>query len=536
MPPTLQRIQALRRVVVLNMPQVNCMRSVRWSCFSAFLAIASALCWVSQPATAQFGLVKGSKLIEAKEPTSDAKIKFGEMQRGSLRVKGADQKSNLAILKLNAQYYVYRVTYEEYYDVLSSGDLKARPENKSVEGLNKDLLSSILIPAPDNNPKFSIDQGDFIFEYGAALDEAFRTVLSKNPPVLIRTNAARMMATAAKSGAPAHAKTITELLTHKFFKVGEKFVQTPPEVYYYALKAAENLLAAYHPVWHLDPAKLTRHSLKEDELIPFVKLIEEIVLNGPTVMDKAYTPEVTPTLQSPSPPPAVPAKVDPKNPTPPPASAPVAPKASGVLDAKSLTKEQLLVYEYYRRQAVRALAKVRFDIIGGGTPNEIRPAFTLAKIAVSDFSIIPAPSPAEISEAVLGLIGLTPSTNLRIDEWAFIVARGTELMIAPKLESEENQTLPWRVLASRMNVALANLKKTAPVNSRFRPYQQSISKLCDVITSSITIPIEKVDSTGAVKPSRELLAGWMQQNPPKDPGRSLFDDKPEYKLTSRQGR
>jgi hypothetical protein len=363
--------------------------------------------------------------------------------------------------------------------------------------------------------------------------------LSKNPPILVRVNATRLLAVAAKSGAPAFAKTIGDLLTHKFFKIGDKFVQTPPEVYFHAIRAAEGLLGSYHPVWHLDPAKLTRHALKDDDLIPLVKILMDIVQNGPTIMASAYAGDpVPPKLASPIQPSNPAAKIDPKNPLPPAQNntAPKLPTTTGVLEQKTLTKDQLLVYEMYRRQAVRALAKVRFDIFASNTPNEIRPAFLLAKVAVSDFSLSPAPSQAEISEAVIGLLGITPSTNLRIDEWLYCIARGTELMVAPKLEAEDNQTLPWKLTAARMNATLANLRKTSPQNARFRPYQTSINKLCEVISTSIMNPLEKDDPNSVTKPTRDQLGAWMEQNPPKDPARSLFDDKPEYKLNSRQGR
>jgi hypothetical protein len=276
------------------------MRSVRWLSASLGLCILIGLCTLTVPARGQFSVPKDAKL-DAKEPTSEAKIKLGEMQRGTLRVKGPDAKSNLAILKQNAQFYVYRITYPEYYEPISSGDLKARPENKSVEGLIKELSSTLLFPVPENNAKFSTDQGDFIVEYGAALDEAIRTVLSKNPPILVRVNTARLLATASKSGAPAFAKTIGDLLTHKFFKIGDKFVQTPPEVYFHAIRAAEGLLGSYHPVWHLDPSKLTRHALKDDDLIPLVKIIMDIVQNGPTIMASAYSGEPVPPKLTPTP-------------------------------------------------------------------------------------------------------------------------------------------------------------------------------------------------------------------------------------------
>ena len=86
---------------------------------------------------------------------------------------------------------------------------------------------------------------------------------------------------AAQTGAPAHAKTITALLTNQFFKGPDgKPAETPPDVLYWALKAAENLLAAPDPS-ALGTPNAARHTIKDEDLVPLVRAINDMVLNNP---------------------------------------------------------------------------------------------------------------------------------------------------------------------------------------------------------------------------------------------------------------
>jgi hypothetical protein len=344
-----------------------------------------------------------------------------------------------------------------------------------------------------------------------------------------------MLAVATRSGAPAHAKLIQELLTNQFYKAGDKPVQTPPELLYYTLKAAEGLLAAYDPLAQALPNSY-RHSVPEVELVPLLKALEEMVLKNPPVADRAA--ELNPD----KPPTAVPLGKPDDQPADP-AAKPKEPAAPGALDARTLTTEQVTLVQFYRRAAVRALARVRTDVVGGEADvPQVRPAYALAKVAVSDVSIVPAPSPAEVAEAVIGLCGLHPTPALQIDELGQVLAYGVRLFAGAQVDDRGRSTvdpdtfrpaLPWKTYAARMAAAFNGLKRRTQTHPRLRQQQAAVNALADAVIANITTPIEKDDSSVGGVPSPDTLIRWAEQYPAKDPNRSLYNDSPQYKLTVR---
>ena len=461
--------------------------------------------------------------MEARPVYGDALSKMYDQQQGKLNVSGPDYKAHQKMYREVAQSLVNKVTHEQYYTSAESGELKARPTDQTPDYLLTELNRQILIP--DAAARFSSEQKLYIHEFGAALDESLRAVLTKvgprppkattDPAAIIRVNTGRMLESAARSGAPAHAKTIIELLTNKFYKVGDKFQETPPELVYYALRAAEGLLAAHDPVAHFS-ANPAQHSLKDEDLAALIKVLEEMIINLPQVADKAA--ESNPDQQFK---PGVVPKEDPE--------AKKQDGESGKLDPKSLNPDQEALVKFFRRQAVRALAKVRSDMV-----LDTRPAFTLAKIAVSDASINPAPTPHEVGDAVIGLVGMSPTHALNVDEWAVVVAAGCINFV--RTWGPENKALPWRVYGSRLAGAFANLKRTAPVNARLRPSLQTLNTLADIVTADVTTPLTPPPGReGETRPNVDRLTSWVTTNLPKDPNRSLYNDG-QYKLNSQPAR
>ena len=462
--------------------------------------------------------------------SSTSQIRVSDLKSGKVKVKGPDLVANRAAMQEVANNRVFRVTFESFYSQPDTGELKPRTGEQNLDVLFADLQTFILVPTPERDlPRLTPDQGDFIVEFGAAVDRAVGAVFVRNPPAVVRVNAARMLAEGAKSGAPAFGKTITAMLTNTYFKdKAGKPVATPPEVLFYALRAAENLLAAY------DPAVLVgtfapRHSLPDVELVPLVKLLEEMVVKGPPVADKAAAA----TVDASGRPIALAAPAgEAKD-----GYAADAPKAEA---AKGLTPEQVAVVRYYRRAAIRALAKVRFDTVGskGGPGGETRPAFTLAKVAVSDATLSLPSTPGDAAEAVMGLAGMAPVTSvttLNIDAWASAMAVGMAAYATPRIAAaaSEERTLPWKVYSARLNVAFSALKRGTVSSPRLRPFARPLSDLCDVLLADIITPLEKDNQVGADRPSTDRLAEWRRNNPPKDPAGSLYSDSPQYKLNYR---
>ena len=467
--------------------------------------------------------------LEPKQPAGETLTKMNDLQTGKVRVKGVDYEANKLIIQQYAQYLIFRATFESYYNLPDTGELKPRASEQNFDNVISDLNSRILVPTPDGDlKKLTLVQAEYIDEFAEQIEKAITAVYAKNPPAIIRVNTARLFALAAKSGAPTHAKTIIAMLNNTYFKVAGKATETPPEVLLYALKAAENLLAAHDPkVLFGDQA--SRHSLVPAELTALVKILEVMVVKGPNVSEK-----VAPLLTDPSGLPiALPPTQLPEGAVAPPDG--TTPKVDATVGPKELTAEQLAVTRFFRRQAIRALAKVRFDTLKDAP--DVRPAYTLAKVAVSDPTLSLKASPADVAEAVIGLCGMTPTNrDLQIDGWAYAIAIGVNNFVQPRLTNNADKSLPWKTTAARLNMAMTNLKTSIPNNLRLRPAKKQLDDLIDLTKADLLTPLEKDVLAGVNVPTVERLGQWIIANPPKDPSRSLYTDSPNYKLIAGQPR
>ena len=254
------------------------------------------------------------------DPSPVTSTRVRQMKDARLRIAGPDYKQNVKFLEEFAQHMVFKVTQPKYYYSGSdTGVLLPRPTSDTLDSVFRELDDYMIRPTAENVGKMSVDNADYIKEFGAALDQAVQAVMKKNPPPIIRVNAARMLAFAARSGAPAHAKTITALLNDP---------KTPPEVLLYAYKAAEGFLGAYDP-YAVGRVDANRHCAKEDDLIPLIKALESQVIPGPQIAEHvAESSSIKP----------------PTNP-----KAPPTPGGVGRLDSGTLTPEQVAVVQYFRR-------------------------------------------------------------------------------------------------------------------------------------------------------------------------------------------
>ena len=507
---------------------------------SVLAVAAAALCVAAPgPARGQGGSVdlKPYRMEDVPALTSDTLNKLNELSKGTVRVGGPNLKANQDLFRQVATHYVQKVTHAQYYTYPETGELAPKNPVQTLDYQLNDLASRLLVPTAST--EYSTDQAEYIREFGAALDRAVVDVLTKkNPPPIIRVNAARVLAAAARSGAPAHAKTILALLTNKFYTVDKKPVDTPPEVLYWAVKAAENLLAAYDPVAFRIPGSPPKHSIPEADLVQIVLVLDDMVTKGPNVASRAATLEsektvkIEPKAADPAAPP-VPAP-DAADPAAPKAPAPAAPpgQPAGQLASSALTPEQVALVTYFRKAAVRALAKVRYDTIGGeaGVPL-VRPGLTLARVAVNDTALSLPVTTAEIGDAVIGLCGLQPSTALNQPEWLYAIAYGTNLFARVKSGDADDKSIPWRVYAARMQGALDALTAATRKNPRLSGNQKMIQNLASALTGSVLTPLEKAGAGGA-QVNLDALNTWLEQNVPKG-DRNLFTEPPTAKLNPR---
>jgi hypothetical protein len=288
---------------------------------------------------------------------------------------------------------------------------------------------------------------------------------------------------------------------------------TRPEIKFYALQAAANLLAAYDPTDY----QSRRHAIgskppraeADKEIGALVKAVEDCVLDPNKLLGDIPERNVE--------------KADP---------------------------DQIEVVRYLRRQAIRALAEVRFVTLPGpeGKEKPLYPAHTLARVCVSDPKIVPAPSPSECAEGVMGLCNMAPIwerapvKNYNSDAAAEAVAAGLITFATPRAANAADHTLPWVRTSIRMSDALKGWRPLYnflydPVKPTPSDGEGAPAVLTDLITraqDSVLTPMSKTDPAKpevAPRVGLESLKTFLKarQDDPKRTG-VLFSGVPETAL------
>jgi hypothetical protein len=377
---------------------------------------------------------QGFPILQEKEPPFPAKnaTAFGKVkdaQEGP-RIDKADLDQLRAHMKTFAEYYANIVSHPLVYKIIQDPSKLPKFEDPNTFNIDKkieELGKYLHEPHPSNRTGFggglrvTPDKADYIRELGTALEVALMKVVNEHPERIVKVNAMRMYASVCKTGAAVHWPTVTALLKNE---------NTPTQIKFYALQAAANLLWAYDP----NDYTSRRHSIgskppraeADKEIGALVKAIEDCVTN--------------PKLLVPDFPQGKDAKVSP---------------------------EQIEVVRYVRRQAIRALAEVRFVTLPGpegkdaeGKVKWIYPAHTLARVCMSDPTLFPSPTPSECGEAVIGLCNMAPIwerapvKNFNADLAAEAVATGIITFATPRSASAADRSIPWVRYSVRMSEAL----------------------------------------------------------------------------------
>ncbi len=394
-----------------------------------------------------------------------------------------------------ARELVYSLTDPKYYippDPINNL-LRPVPPELTLESRFSEAERFILVPSWGK--KLSIDQADYIVWFGVAMDEAIREILYPKPakagdpppdvPPIMRINAARMLALAAQSGAPAHYPTIMELL---------KDPETEPQILIYTIQAAEGLIAAYNPILR-DEARYMIHTIKDAQMVPLVEELEKIITRK-----TPYGPQ-PPSPVIPNNPPAAklpqPAAKDGKPPIP-----------TGQLEGTVVSSEQMRVIRYFRRAAIRALAKVRFPkFTDADSGKSAYPIMTLAKIAIGDPSITTAPGNDEVAYATMGLCNIHDYKNVQFDALADCIAQGVVNFAGKRAGNAQDKSIAWRVIGSQLMSALADMQR-APFAAKYR---SKIDSLANTLTERVLLPLEKIGTPGNA-PNFEAVARWREGN------------------------
>lgn len=367
------------------------------------------------------------------------------------------------------------------------------PTIDGPNGILRDLDRYLLEPTV-GGPVGS-DKTIYIREFGAALDAALKPLIAENPERWVRVNAARVLAHAARSGAAAHFKTVTELLTDP---------KTKPEVKHYLLQAAAALLAA----GDVNDIKIRKHAADPPVLNALVKAVDDCITN-----------------------PAV-----------------------AILNLKSTTipSDQLDVVGLIRRQAIRALAQVKWVVIpnADGKP-DLYPAHTLVRVAMNDPSLQPAPRPADAAEAVIGICNMAPvywhiKRLVPVKEYnpevaAEAVLQGLITFAGPRAANINDKQLPWRLTSLRVAEALHKWRPlfdplfdpTQPAKFADNLVPASVKDIYIFTLPNVLAPMEKVDFQGKPVPAAVVdIQGLIDRRNRLRDGRqqskkNLFEGVPE---------
>jgi hypothetical protein len=178
---------------------------------------------------------------------------------------------------------------------------------------------------------------------------------------------------------------------------------------------------------------------------------------------------------------------------------------------KNATPEEIDGFRYFRREAVRALAKIRTPAID----DKVRPALVLARFAGNDASIQPPPRIDERIEAAIGLARMQAPKDkqYQADYAAGQIAKCLGALVQTAESERANKDTrihPWRLLSALLKDALEILKKNNDTNQYVvRIVDRGTRLLNQVMNGQQISPNEQTwwTSPESDPPSKELFQG-----------------------------
>jgi hypothetical protein len=422
-------------------------------------------------------LVFGSTVLAADIPRPpDANSVRGDVARmrsGTLRVKDPEKKAdwakNVKSLEMVAEWLAYRIATPPY-----NGEPVPREDKTpaSVPRAMSDLMADAefftnLQPAASNMGKLTIEQVEFGLEFGKAIGKAAKVVLDNSARPIERINAVRLMAIAARMPCPDLADHFIAIIGNAKVSDGEKL---------YAFQGVKNLMEQTDLV---DPNK---HVIRD--------------VNHLAKLAAALSAYIT-------------------------------------LDRGPRDDREKAVVEYVRRHAVAALAVFKDGVYR--KPNRdliFRPSWTLMRVIASDPSVTPPFTVQEKAEAMVGFCQMRNDPDMNLDVAAYMIAvapvptaSGTALgglvefaraANADFARSKRDETLPaapWKVLAARQSLALANWREAAKSMPKSR-YPDAVITLANT-GIALLAPIEKEGGIAATGTEVQAITTWATNNAPK---------------------
>jgi len=427
-------------------------------------------------------------------------------------VTKADAAKAKAAFEVFAKYHADYVTHPLTHTAPQDFRVEPPPTNPNtpltVDQLIAELYRNLIVPSPVpvQNPVAAPGQGaiatatardtemiakesEYIRGLGAALDKALGEIVSKSNEQVVKINAARMLAAACRSGAQDHWPTVTKLLTD---------ANVPPEIRYYALHAAGNLLAAYD----INDYRSRKHAADPKTVGALVAALQNAVLKADAVVPLLDVPD----------------------------------GKGGV--RKVVPPDQVPVLQFIRRQAVRSLGQVRFAEYETEKGKMLYPAHTLAlvalnKVPVETFQVSgekiefgPAPKnavgdAADAGEAVLGILNMAPprggaAAKQYAAPMADVIATGVITWVGPRSSNPASKEQAWKGMALRLDEGLKTWQglfdvNWDPVKPVIRPelVPQSAKDVAKAVTEYVIEPLgsttRPVNLTGLQTTQRDVL-------------------------------
>ena len=441
------------------------------------LLSAAGFALVAPPASAQTELPK--------RPDSSLIIQLRDQPRGGIGKE--ELKAARESFAKTAKYYADLIAHPAVWK--ASQDFKLDtpgvrvPTIDGPNGILAELDRFMLDPVP-NSSKPNLEPADYIREFGAALDAALKTLIETHPETVVRVNAARVLAHVARTGAPAHFPTITALLTNG---------GTRTEIKYYLFHAAGAVLAANDP----NDIKLRKHAADP----------KTVGGAGEGARRLGRRPVDVPRR--------------------------AAGREAGGDRARPARGDR------HGAPAGRpALGQTKFaSIPGPDGRTKIYPAYTLARVALGDPALVPAPGPGECAEAAIGLCNMAPVEEkggrfiadkaYNPDVAAEAVLTALVTFAKPRAGNPLDRSLPWRSYAARTAEGLRNwrmlfdpdldyVQLTKP-EPKFAPQliPAPVEELYKEVVPKVLAPMDRTDAARGWTSS-----GYRSGSPRSAPGRT----------------
>ncbi len=400
-------------------------------------------------------------LIKDRPSTRDVFSPVDSMRNGNVKVvdpadKQKTKQNRLALEKL-AKWFAFRLNVPPY-----NGEPDENPKAKSRKSQDKPIvqlfneLEKTYFLIPGVSLR-SKEQYQYADEFCIAMNKELRFVMANANKTIVRINAARMLELISKMPCPSLADSYLAILKDP------KEQLLPIKIF--AIRGLANVLS------HSDTIQPDRHIILSQEKLAEIS----------TALESIITTAAPPEL---------------------------------IVD-----EDQKRTWQFYRRDAIKALAKLRYSVIRSNAQAIIaKPVLTLVRASVAGESFSPEISLPEQVEALIGVIQMRPDRDTNLDVMAYAVNEGV-LSIVKKQRPDRNhpewlRSIPWKITGIRFTNAVTTWKN----NIKFVPKSTNSANAKYLQDSLVTNIFQKWEENGSnTIPSTDPLLNYEKTKVPATP-------------------